>query len=255
MTPGLAARTTPVFLLAAALLLPLGSGCRTRGYLGDRLRDLAQVIEIDGSLGTGVRAQVGVSGVAQLGVGWSRATAAGLRDGDLGSWREDRSELGLGPFYLHEVEIEGSSDALVGHRTARFGEEGFTSLPVEYWGGVWADRLPGDVCIGGHVFFVGGSARFRLLELLDFLAGLVGADPRGDDLAGRSIPDLLAALRSADARERRNADRALRILTGRGSPYRTYSDPDVWTEEQEEAVAAWESIAGEERGSTEERGP
>jgi hypothetical protein len=237
-----------------ALLGGLAS-CSGRGYLADRARDFAQCLEFDGSLGTGFRAQVGLSGLAQLGVGWSETATAGLRDGALGSWREDRTELGFGPLYLHEVDLEGASDAIVGHRTAAFGEPGFSSLPIEYWGGVWADRLPGDLAGGAHVFFVGASVRLRLVEVYDFLVGLVGVDPRGDDLRGRTKEELVSALRSSDPRTRRNADRLLRMLTGRGSPYRTYSDPDVVTAEQTEAVAAWEEVVGEERDSAEGRGP
>ncbi|HET6205049.1 MAG TPA: hypothetical protein VFI25_19830 [Planctomycetota bacterium] len=234
MTPRLLrARGSP----AALALLALAPGCGTT-WLADRARDFGQILDLDLSAGPGLRAYAGASHVAEVGWGSTSALHAGLRDGFAGSWREERSELGIGPLFLHEVDIREGSHGIVGHRTARFGEPGFDSHPFEWE--TTTDRRPLDLGLGAHLYF-GASLELRLFELADFLAGLFGLDLAGDDVAGRTVEDLLPGLDSKDARVRRNADRALRILTGLPSSYRTYSDPSVLTAEQREAIAAWKA--------------
>ena len=242
--PGPRASLPLSVLLLSALLAP---GCASANWLGDRARDFAQIFDADVSVGTGIRAYAGVSHVAQFGLGWTKGTHAGLRDGTPASWQEERSELGLGPFFLDEVDLSGGSALLVGHRTARFGETGYVEHPLEISSATATDRRPLDVGVGFHLLFFGASVEFRAAEFLDFLGGLVGLDPSADDLSGRTLPDLLVDLESADPIRRRNADRALRLLSGRDSPYRTYSAPDVVTAEQREAVEIWRRYL-EERG-------
>ncbi len=87
------------------------------------------------------------------GVGWL------LRQG--GAWIERRAEIGISTFYYCESE----SQVLGGNRT---------TFPPE---------CRGDFDFGGEVHFalVGLAVEARPDEFLDFLAGLAGFDPRGDD--------------------------------------------------------------------------
>ncbi len=223
--------------LALALCAP---SCGST-WLGDRARDFGQILDADLSAGPGVRVYAGASHLAEVGLGSSDNRHAGLRDGFFGTWTEARSELGAGPLFLHEVDIGDASRPIVGHRTARFGEPGFDPHPFEWE--TTTDRRWLDVGIGGHLL-LGASVEIRLFELLDFAGGLFGLDPAGDDVSGRTPDDLLEDLASPDARVRRNADRALRIVTGLASPYRTCSDASTLTAEQREAIEGWRDRLG-----------
>ncbi|MGH7151383.1 MAG: hypothetical protein ACREIU_11830 [Planctomycetota bacterium] len=227
--------------LALALCAP---GCGAT-WLGDRARDFGQILDADLSLGPGVRGYAGASPLAEVGLGSTNARHAGLRDGFLGTWTEERSELGVGPLFLHEVELRDASRSIVGHRTARFGEPGFDPDPFEWE--TATDRRWLDVGIGGHLY-LGASVEIRLFELLDFAGGLLGLDLAGDDVAGRTVEYLVEDLGSTDARVRRNADRALRIATGLASPYRTYSDASTVTPEQRQAIEGWRRWLEEREG-------
>lgn len=90
-------------------------------------------------------------------LGWTSAREGGL-------WTERRAEFGLGPAYVCEAEVH-----------SLFGN--VSRGPPE-------TRGPWDIGAALHLALAGLEVDVRPLEALDFLAGLVGADPSGDDPGG-----------------------------------------------------------------------
>lgn len=224
------------FLWIPCLCLSGGCASSGRGYFADRWRDFSQILAADAGTTTGFQAYFGMSHLLQAGWGSYAGGRTGLRDGRTGSWIEERSELGLGPLYLHEVDWEDRSESLVGHQHARYHEEGFVEFPWEF-GETITDRDPGDLGIAANAGFFGVSIAFKSLEFCDFLTGLFGWDLLEDDLGAKGETLLLEELCSLDPKTRLRAARNLAHLTGKTHGYRSYSSPNVLSREQKRAIA------------------
>jgi hypothetical protein len=206
--------------------------------LRDRGRDAAKILEFDVGVPSGLEAHLGVSHVAEFGLGWYSGRRWGLRDGGFVTLDEDRAEFGVPILYLHEVQ----QYAVAGSMPGRGGEQplqtDYSRFPLQWFSGQLLDRDPLDLHIGATAVFVSGGFSFRTLALGDFLLGWFGVDFRRDDLAGVSQEDLLADLTSPDALARRRAVELLQVTTGMSWPeYRTPPKRDLFPREEREVMA------------------
>lgn len=152
----------------------LGRYFRARGL------DLVDIVSVRLSLGPGLLAHARATKWIALGVGslgpatsWGLGFAVqdhvlgwGLREGGL--WTERRGEIGISTFYYCEAEVE----VIAGRRD----DIGLLA------------RGPWDVGAEAHLALVGLALDFRPDQVLDFIAGLIGNDPMGDDPGSLSEP-------------------------------------------------------------------
>ncbi len=172
-------RTLPVVLLAASL-----AGC---SYLGARLRDLGDIVRLEGSVGIGVQAYANAGELVHAGAGSTRRWTAGWNYGELLSERRQEDHL---PLSLLQSWVRPDRPAL--HRLA-FGRGDDLEEAADYL------VLPGELNRGtverskvhywnleaGLFLGVAGlEAGISLGELADFLVGLAGFDLAGDDSDG-----------------------------------------------------------------------
>ncbi len=222
-------RTLPV----AALLL-LSCGC---AYLKDRGLDLAQSVDLSLGFSEGVDVNLRATKVLQLGVGSYHAPLwFGLKDGLLDGWQEERSEIGIGPLYLHEVfRHEGSR--LLDIRHPLFGDPGFREHSNDLTH--LTDR--GWLDVGGtlNLIFLGIDVSFRTAEFVDFLGGIADFDLLDDDVYAPGDSALEDRILSSDARIRAAAARALRLRYGETFGFRIWTAPDEMPAEQITAVRRW----------------
>ncbi|MCB0358625.1 MAG: hypothetical protein KDD44_03290 [Bdellovibrionales bacterium] len=120
-------------------------------YLPNRLLDAIDIFRVDAGVGVSVGAVARVTRYGQVGY---RSVSpfslrAGLRGRKFPMFIEHSSEFGVGPGFLQ------SSDREV---------------------------TPAEIGIGADAVLVGAYVGVSLDEAGDFLAGLVGFDPKGDDL-------------------------------------------------------------------------
>ncbi|HEY3227288.1 MAG TPA: hypothetical protein VGK61_09885 [Planctomycetota bacterium] len=167
--------------------VPLLTGC---GYLSQRARDLGDIFRVEGSVGTGLQANVTAGELAHLGVGSSRRWSAGWAYGITTKERRSEDHFPLSYAWaiiepetaaLHVLKI-GEGQGLPQHRCPVLGPAGFSSgsfekPPMQYW----------DLEVGVMVLAVGFEVGFNPAELLDFILGIAGIDIAGDDdAAGRA---------------------------------------------------------------------
>ena len=221
-------------VLSLVLLIGVAPGCamiRDRGY------DLAQTIDVAAGYSEGLSASARVTKLIQFGFGGYRGIYwGGLKQGTLGLWEEERTEFGLGPFFVHEL-FRGDGGCLLDVRHPLFGDPGFRQVSWDVTH--YADRGWFDIGATGNLVLVGVDVAIRPIEVFDFLAGFVGFDPLLDDVLSVDSTELQARLMSDDASVRAGAVRALRIRTGEEFGYRIYTAPRQMPEEQIEAVARW----------------
>jgi len=227
-----------VLVLWWAALLPFG-GC---SYVADRGVDLAQVVDLSVGLSQGIDLNARATKLLQIGFGSYRgAYWAGLKDGLFDAWQEERSELGIGPFYVHEIfRSEGSR--LLDIRYPLFGDAGFRehSLDLTHL----SDRGLLDVGLTLNAVFFGLDGAFKTAEALDFLCGLFVFDLLQDDAFGPSSKVLSDRLGGDNARVRAAAARALRLRYGERFGYGLYSAPEQMPASQIQAVRRWRERLG-----------
>lgn len=231
-----------VGLLAFALL----AACRSEAsWPSNRWSDLSEVVDTDVGVASGVHFHFGISHVFAVGLGSYEGHRFGLRHGDFGAFDERRDEISVGPFQLHSIDVWPVDDRVLGHRSVEFAEPGFREGSYLPWDALQTDRAPMDISFEAHLLF-GVRLRLRTGECADFLAGIFGLDPAGDDLNELDAEErtrLRRDLRSADAGRRENAVRKLRRYGVKLAPtdpnYFRYADPEVRPMEQENSAEAY----------------
>jgi hypothetical protein len=160
------------------LLLP---GC---AYFGQRARDLGDIVRVEGSIGTGLQANVTTTEVLHLGLGSSRRWTAGWAYGIPTAERRVEDYLPLSyvasivdpdTVSLHALRIGDDAQNLL-HRCNMVspfsGPKGNVRKPaMQFW----------DIEIGVMALVVGVEAGVNPAEALDFVLGIFGIDIAGDD--------------------------------------------------------------------------
>lgn len=221
----------PLTLLA--LLLP-GSGC---SYLADRGLDLAQTVELAAGWSEGLEANVRATKFVQLGFGSYRGIYwFGLQDGRFDTWQEERSELGIGPLYVHEVFRSRTSRRL-DLRFPLFGDPGFREHPFDLTH--LSDRGLFEVGLTVNPVLFGLDVAVPLAEVVDLVAGIATFDPLQDDVYAPTLEELSRRLSGENARVRAAAARALRWRTGEDHGYVIYGAPEQMPAFQIQAIRRW----------------
>lgn len=168
---------------ALALLMVLSAGCAPgQVYLRDRGADLVDVIRLNVAYGPGLGAGVFATSALRLGVIGEHSRHAGFDGHGFGTWGQDRFDwqlLVVGHEYGHrDTPVTGSVESHAQN-------EGYWKTPV--LGGRRARFRTEHVCgpleVGGriHLLLVGAEIGIRFSELADFVCGILGFDPKGDD--------------------------------------------------------------------------
>lgn len=160
-------------LALLAPLLALGS-C---AWLSDRAGDLADVVVVEASAGLGLAADVKLTDLLHVGAGYAHARKVGLRgrEAELLWDREVGLPLSLVPWLGAARDGEWWR---VGHLHAN---------AAELWHGSSPWRLF-DLEVGLFAGVLGLRLGLSPGELVDFLAGLIGFDPAGDDAGPPAAP-------------------------------------------------------------------
>lgn len=142
-------------------------------YLAARAADLADSISMQFGFGPGLLVRAQCTRWVALGIGsigpaiaWSHyrfdSRFLGWVGRRAGAWLELRDELGIGTYYSCETTGE-----------PLFGDVDVFGLDA---------RRAEDVAVELYLGVVGAAVTVRPIECLDFVAGMFGFDPRGDDL-------------------------------------------------------------------------
>jgi hypothetical protein len=184
----------------AAVLLALAClpGCANTGpqdisgWAEARGADFMDIFGVRVALGPGLGAYVRVTEALELGylsMGQAElslpapkgvslrgfpAVVFGLRGRYGGLWYESSQELMLPGFSSRDYEVSTVRDRPI----QRENIAGYVTPHGEY------DNWRYEFGLGAHLLVAGAQAEVRPLELLDFLAGVLGFDPGGDDAPG-----------------------------------------------------------------------
>lgn len=237
---------TRIRIRAATVFLPIImfsvlQGCA--GYLQDRLKDASEMVEASAGLSNGMAMNVRLTKLAQAGFGSYTGRWAGLREGLFATWEESRMEAGFSPFYLHEVYRK--SKTLVDIRHPRPWEPGFRSYLNDNF--LITDRGFFEVGFTANILFFGIDAALDLAEVVDFTAGLFGADLLEDDAYSRTPEELVCRCQSRDAWRRLRAVRALRRISGEDFGYTVFTVPEEHTRDQIQVRRLWKIWLAEQK--------
>lgn len=157
------------------LILAASSGC---AYTRDRAADLADLFVLEGGLGFGLHADVKGTDFAHLGFGYADLRKASLRGRDAYNTRDREVGLPASPLLVYAAVRDGHLHRL-GHLHAN-------GLELRDGQDRWIRRF--DVGAGFTAGLLMARIGFSPGEFFDFLAGLIGLDPAGDD-RGRPFDD------------------------------------------------------------------
>jgi hypothetical protein len=155
-------------------------------WLPDRLLDLCDLVSFDLGLGVGLGAdvhatrslQLGASAGASLGVGWHPQRSLGVR-------LHNGRELAAGPWgrgFLTGFD-RGTGNARAGGAVF----DGLAHTPQSLLAQEWRDHW----AVGARAqLLVSAELDLHPIQLWDLLAGVVGFDPSGDDLATSTEAEL-----------------------------------------------------------------
>ena len=218
-------------VLLGMTLVSCAMGPRTR----DRLSDLGQVFDATLTAGPGVEISARATSLAQFGGGAFDGRSLGWKQGRWIDVHEQRGEFGLSLVHFYQYRRNGHGQVLDVHHP-RWADPGYTAYPWSFR--TLTDRRASDVGLTFHLLYLGVDLAFHPAELLDFVGGLFGRDPAGDDAFSSTAEERMAGAHALDARTRAAAfDRFLR----RGEStlgYAIYTMPDVRPPVQREAIEA-----------------
>lgn len=228
-------------LVALAAALAIAPGC---AYVQDRGLDLTQVVDASMGVSEGFEANIRATKALQVGLGGYRGIAwFGLKDGVLDVWQEERTELGIGPLYVHEV-FRTEGHRLLDIQHPLFGDPGWRDASFDL--AHLTDRGLFDVGFTVNVIFIGVNLAVSPAELVDFVTGLATVDVLDDDVYSPSTRQLEQRLSGENARVRSAAARALRLRFGENFGYAQYTAPDQMPAWQILAIRRWrEFLEGE----------
>lgn len=230
-------RVAPHVVLMRTRLFPLLvlaslAGCGTFGK--DRALDLAQSLDLAAGWSEGLDVNVRATKYLQVGLGAYRGVYwAGLKDGVFDVWEEERSELGIGPIYQHEVfRARGSKLLDIDHPL--FGDPGFRehSWDLQHL----TDRGRFDFGATANAALIGFDVAFKGEEFFDFFAGCCGFDPLDDDVHTPTLDAIMLRVAGEDARIRANGVRALKLRGIKTHGYALYTAPREMPYHQQEAI-------------------
>jgi len=183
-----------VCLILACLML---TGCAVSegrkdapGWMAARGADFMDIFGVRIAVGAGLGLYVRATEYVQLGVikkGASDADMPSPREAEArafpfvvvgnvgrygGVWSERSTEVMLPGWSNRDAVLTAESSPPIQRRVIA----GYVSQHGEY------DNWRGAFGLGAHLLLVGVEAEVRPFEVLDFLAGLAGYDPSGDDL-------------------------------------------------------------------------
>ncbi|MFO0981179.1 MAG: hypothetical protein U1E76_05405 [Planctomycetota bacterium] len=213
-------------------MVPLFGACSTAA-VKDRCKDLSEVIDVVGSVAQGVQFQAHATQLVQAGVGSTIGWKAGLKNGHLDCWLEERNEFGLSLLYDHEL-FRSKGSSLLDVRHPLYGDPGYNSRFPEWQ--LLTDRDLLDVGIAVNIVYLGLDVNLRTYQIADFLTGIVGYDLLKDDCYAPALDELVARLRSDSARTRANAADALRRRTGEDMGYVQWTVRSETIAEQRDAA-------------------
>ena len=171
--PGHLRRLAPLLLL---------SGC---AYAEARVRDLGDILRLEGRVGYGLEAHANAGELAHVGLGSAREWNAAWMYGRGASYDDTRHHLPVTivrSFLTPEAEHVHSLD---------FGDDGRHECFLVFPGGInpgGLEKVPShflDLEIGFMAGVVGAEAGVSLGETLDFLTGFFGVDLGDDDAPER----------------------------------------------------------------------
>ena len=225
------------FILILSTCFPILSTCGCAGYFHDRCKDASEILELAVGDSRGFTLNLRATKVLQAGFGSYIGDWAGLREGFLCTWTEERTEFGISPFYYHEVFRK--SDRVVNIRHPLLWDPGFETFLNDLF--LITDRGFFEVGVTVNLVLFGVDAAVELAEAADFLTGLFGLDILSDDAYSVPAEELVKRLQSRSAWKRVAAARALRRISGRDFGYVLYTLPDEHTEAQVQARRLWKS--------------
>ncbi|MFG0320516.1 MAG: hypothetical protein ACF8XB_24810, partial [Planctomycetota bacterium JB042] len=229
------------FLSVLLLAGTVAPGC---AYVKDRGLDLAQTVDVAVGISEGLEFNLRATKFVQVGFGGYRGLYwAGLKDGLLDVWQEERSEFGVGPLYVHEV-FRADGARLLDIRYPLFGDPGFREHAADVTH--LSDRGTFDIGVTLNPVLFGVDVSISPVELVDFLAGIAQVDLLEDDVHVPAERDLVRRLSGEDARVRAAAARALRLRTGERFGYLLYAAPEQMPPSQIRSIRRWKEYLGEE---------
>jgi hypothetical protein len=200
-------RANPFTLALALVLLAGAAGCTTRAgrYGQSRLLDLFDAAPISLQSGPGLHAHVRVTEFLGIGAGYADVYCFGFDDARFGPyWYEEAYSIPLVSDIRHQSYPEDGDRWPGGHFEDkilhdRYRANTFVFVPgLAEDGGIWPPvgseerdewRYPrwapwdrGRVEVGLVVIVAGARVGIAPLQAIDFLAGLAGFDPAGDDV-------------------------------------------------------------------------
>jgi len=201
----------------------------------DRFKDASEILEISAGVSVGVEANIRATKLIQVGFGSYSGDWAGLKEGRCASWCEERIEMGLSPFFFHE--LKRTSDTLVNIGHPAFGESSHDIYMNDLF--LLTDRGFFEFGVTANIIGIGIDIACEGAEVVDFLAGWFGADILHDDAYSRSLEALVSQVNSSDPWKRNAAIRALRIRTDQVFGYEMIDAVDDFPEEQIDVWRMW----------------
>lgn len=194
-------RTDPKRIRRATAVLTvmlLATGCAPVRYIAARGRDLADCFQLNGGFSLGLSAQIKATDLVHLHPGFSMDKKFGFVGRYGGVWEEYNSGtlallpcVPLGFDGSHPTRLpDPRAESYLNARTAVTGSKGLRA-EVQDWCNVvhvpslgepkrpWIDRF--DLEVGATALVANARVGFSPGQVVDFLVGIIGFDPAGDD--------------------------------------------------------------------------
>jgi hypothetical protein len=213
-----------VVLLGVLVLLAASVGCTTRfgRYCESRMFDLADTLPTSFASGQGLSVEVHLTRYVGVGAGWADVWRYGFDEGRMGPfWREEVRAVPLISSLRRQYYLEHSDRWPGGQPALRKLDErqkasSYVFIPGQSSNGsLWPPGLSGaewdfparspwsvlDVEVGVVLGWIGVRVGLSPGELVDFLAGIAGFDPAGDDLPYKGPPEPKSGVRVGETED------------------------------------------------------